>query len=397
MPERVKIAFIEQDAGIGGAEINLFYLFQGMNREVFHPVVIVPCEGPFTERLKELGVRYCIVPQAKLVSTSFFLFGSKIFDPLAVLFDIFIFLPTIWRISSFLRREQIDVVHTNSMVAHIYGSIAARLAKVPCIWHMQDIVDPNMAFGLVLRSLVLIGEYLPQRIIVVSQAVGKMFAEACGSKVRVIYNGTDTENFSPGADGQRIRREFGIADDEAVIGIVGRLTQWKGQREFLKAAAVVAERHPHVKFLIIGDAVFGTEAFKNELLKLVDKLGISSRVIFTGFRSDVPLLLRALDILVHASITPEPFGLVIIEGMAVEIPVVASVHGGVKEIIDDGMDGFLVDPSNTEALAGRLLELLEDAALRRNVAAAGRRKVIYKFPIGKFVDQFEKLYLETVR
>lgn len=392
---RINIAFIEQDAGIGGAEVNLFYLFKGMDRERFHPLVIVPYEGPLTERLKEMGVEYRIIPRPKLIPTSTYIFGKKIFNPFAVLYDIFAFSPAIWRIRSCLREEIIDIVHTNSMVAHIYGAIASKLAGLPCIWHMQDIVDPEMALGSVRKSLDLLGRFLPEVIVAVSRAVGDMFTGKAASKVRVIYNGTDVLKYSPSKDGTAVRREFNISDEELVVGMVGRLTQWKGQREFLKAALVVAAHIPNTKFLIVGDTTFGDPGYKDELCRLAAQTGLSSRVIFTGFRTDVPELVAAMDLCVLPSVLPDPCPLVLFDYMASAKPVIATKFGGAPEIVEHGKDGLLTDPCRTDDFAGEMIGLLKDASARKRLAASARQKVVECFPVTRFVRNFEQVFQDV--
>jgi glycosyltransferase involved in cell wall biosynthesis len=392
----IRIAFIEQDSGIGGAEVNLFYLFEGMNRELISPVVIVPFEGPLTEHLKEMKIEYRVIRQFKFFSTSTYILGKKIFNPFAILYDIFIFLPTIWSLKNFLKEEKINLVHTNSMLAHIYGAIAAKLAGIPCIWHMQDIVDQKMVVGLARRAVVFLGRILPKKIVVVSKAVGQMFEGKSVQKVQIVYNGTDINKFSTEIDGSGIRKEFKIADDEFAVGIVGRLVIWKGQGAFLKAASIILSKIPNTKFLIIGETTFGDKKYKDDLYKLTCELGIESKVIFLGYRDDVPNIIRAMDILVHASLKPEPFGLVIIEGMASGIPVVASNQGGTLEIIEHGKDGFLVNPEETDTLAKRIIELLRDRSLRSKFAEAARKKVVEQFSINNFTSEFQKIYLEVL-
>lgn len=393
----IRIVFIEQDSDIGGAEVNLFYLFKGMSKDLFYPTVIVPYEGPLTERLRQMGIKYHVIPRVKFISTSTYILGRKIFNPFAVLYDLFVFLPTILKLINYLKRERINIVHTNSMLAHIYGAVAAKIAGVPCIWHMQDIVDPKMVFGLARRALVFIGGILPEKIAVISMAVGEMFTGKSIQKLQVVYNGTDTIKFSPEIDGSGIRKEFNIANDEFVVGIVGRLVIWKGQREFLKAASVIVRKIPKTKFLIVGDTTFGSKQYKEQLYDLACELGIESKVIFFGCRDDIPNIIRAMDVMVHASISPEPFGLVIIEGMASGVPVVASNRGGPVEIIENGKDGFLVNPEETDILVGRIIELLGDKSLRDKIAQAARKKIVEYFSVEKFILQFKDIYNNVVK
>lgn len=395
MPEPIRIAFIEQDTGIGGAEVNLFSLLERLDPQRFEPVVIVPYPGPLTKRLEQMGVRYQVIPRPKLISTSTFIFDKKCFNPFAVIYDVATFIPCIFRISRFLRKERVHVVHTNAIVAHFYGALAARMAGVPCVWHMQDIVDPKMALGIVRRGLVYFGGILPNKIVAVSHAVGNMFTGKSSSKIKIVYNGTDCKRFSPEVDGSGIRKEFGIRNNEFVVGIIGRLAQWKGQKEFLQAAAKVAESASNVKFIVVGDTTFNRAEFKEELIQFTKELALESKVIFTGMRNDVQQILKAMDVLVHCSILPEPFGLVIVEGMAAGVPVIAANQGGPCEIIISGEDGFLVDPHKSDELATAILLLLNDESLRRKISNAARIKVEGFFAVELFVHNFEVVYQEV--
>ena len=151
--KKIKVAFLEESARIGGAEVNVLNLLERMDLSKFETLVICPCEGPFTARIKEIGGRVSIVRRLPLISTSMFIKGKKVTNPFAILYNFISFIPSSLILAKFLKHEQVDVLHTNSMLAHFYGAMAARLAGVPCIWHMQDIVDPYQAFGTLRRVI----------------------------------------------------------------------------------------------------------------------------------------------------------------------------------------------------------------------------------------------------
>lgn len=391
-----RLIFIEEDAEIGGAELNLLGLLERIPRDRFHPSVVVPFEGPLTTRLKEIGVPFHVLPRRKLKSVSSYVGSTKVLNPFTLAYDVALLPVTIWKLSRLLKKERVDLVHTNSMVAHVYGGIAARLGGVPCVWHVQDIIEPQLALGAMRRVFANLAARLPTRIVVVSKAVGEMFSGGKSFKVSLVYNGVDVRRFSPQADGAKVRREFGIAGDELVVGILGRLVPWKGHREFLLAAARVSQSVPITKFLIIGDTTFGAKRYEAKLRSLCAELGITAKVVFTGARRDTPEILRALDVLVHASVSPEPFGLVIIEAMASGVPVVASSQGGPLEIIEHGKDGFLVDPRDTVRLADQVLALLRDRGLQKRLGLAGREKVVNRFSLEAFARSMERIYLEAL-
>ncbi len=391
MSEPVRIAVIEESAGIGGAEVNLLNLCRFLDRDRFRYLVVVPTEGPLTKRLVALGVDYYVLPRARLLSTSFYMLGRKIFNPMAVFYNMLTLLPYILKLRNILRQMQINIVHTNSMMAHLYGGISARLAGVPCIWHMQDIVD-NKCFGMVLALMNFLGGVLPTKIVAISQAVAKMYSGESFSRVRVIYNGSDVTRFAPGPASEVLRAELGLEAGSLVVGIVGRLVRWKGHPEFLRMAALVAKNVPNVRFLIIGDTTFGPGSYGNELRELVETLGLAEKVVFTGGRDDVPELMRLLDVFIHASITPEPFGLVITEAMAAGLPVIASSLGGPKEIVQDGRNGFLVDPRDHRVCADSVIRLCQDEKLRTSLGEAARQTVVERFSITNFSMQMADVY-----
>jgi len=199
---------------------------------------------------------------------------------------------------------------------------------------------------------------------------------APASKVRVVYPGLDKPRFQElllrGA-ATDIRDELGISRDAPLITIVGRLQPGKGQHVLLAAAPRVRARFPTAHFLVVGDALFGLDAaYPAQLRRLAARLGLGQAVHFLGQRGDVPAILRASTVVVQASVFPEAFGLVVLEGMAAGKPVIATRCGGAAEIIADGVTGILVPPGQPAVLADRLVELLADRERREALGAAAR-------------------------
>ncbi len=154
--------------------------------------------------------------------------------------------------------------------------------------------------------------------------------------------GPTLEKFSPEINGSGIRNEFGIADDELVVGMVGRLTEWKGQREFIKAAFLVAKDIEKVKFMIVGGTTFSRESYFEELRRLVYEMRLSDKVVFTGFRNDIPNIIAAMDICVLPSVLPDPCPLTLFDYMASGKACNCIESGRTSlKIIEHGKDGFL--------------------------------------------------------
>jgi glycosyltransferase involved in cell wall biosynthesis len=182
-------------------------------------------------------------------------------------------------------------------------------------------------------------------------------------KLTVITPPVDLKKYDYRIDATAQRREFALSDSDLCFGIVGMLVEWKGHRVFLKAAQRVIRSMPHARAFIIGGVPSGANPdYERELRELAVELGIADRVVFTGFRDDVPEVIQTQRVIVHASTTTEPFGRVIIEAMGMKKPVVATKAGGPLEIIEEGVNGFLVPPGDDAAMAERIMVLLADPA-----------------------------------
>jgi glycosyltransferase involved in cell wall biosynthesis len=193
-----------------------------------------------------------------------------------------------------------------------------------------------------------------------------------------------------------LRKHYGINDNEQVLGIVGRIIRWKGHIEFLMAASLVMRTVPRLKVMIVGEFTSGNSLYRNEITRMVEDSGCKDRVIFTGYVSDVERYYSLMDVCVHASIEPEPFGLVITEAMACGVPVIASDLGAPREIITDGENGFLVNPKETEKLAEIIIRILKDDALRSRIGARGKDHVLKNYQVGAFAHSMEQLYMNVL-
>ena len=179
----------------------------------------------------------------------------------------------------------------------------------------------------------------------------------------------------------------------SVVVLVGRISPWKGQDVFIRAAAIVLKTFPACRFQIVGSALFGEDALEGELRQLAVSLGVGDRVEFLGFRKDVPEIIAASTLLVHASTVPEPFGQVIVQAMAESKPVVATRGGGVLEIVDDGKTGLLVPMKDAEAMAKAIGEILADPAKAQKMGEAGRERFLEKLTIERTVEEVEAVYV----
>jgi len=307
------------------------------------------------------------------------------------------FWPSVFRLVRLIRREHVDLVHTNSMYC-LYGAFAALIARVPHVWHIREIIDNSPILRAVFSTLVL---QLSDRVVPVSEAVACMLYPRAqrSRKIWPILDGIDLREFDPAVSGARIRGELKVEGHTPLIGFVARLDPWKGVEVFIRAAQVVARVRPDVHFVVCGGELKGYEAYAASARTLAASLGLLGVMHFTGWTyqpDDIPEVMAALDIFVHTSIKPEPFGLVLIEAMAAGKPAVAADAGGVPEVVVAAETGFLAAPGDWQSVAAAILRLLNDPEAATKMGQAGRRRVEQLFDVRVFAGKVQDLYGEIL-
>jgi glycosyltransferase involved in cell wall biosynthesis len=267
-----------------------------------------------------------------------------------------------------------DLLYANSQKAWIVAALVAVWRRRPVVWHLRDILSAAR-FGTVQRAVAIeLANRVAACVVVNSTATGRAFVANGGrpALVRVVHNGIDEAPFAASRAAAAARSQAGR---RITVGLFGRLASWKGQHVLLAAL----ERLHDVDALIVGEALFGEHDYRERLLALAAAPALAGRVRFLGHRTDVAELMRGVDIVVHTSIEPEPFGRVIVEGMLAERPVIATRGGGVDEIITDGRDGVLVRPGDPAELAAAIGALARDPERARALASAGCAKARQRF------------------
>jgi len=213
------------------------------------------------------------------------------------------------------------------------------------------------------------------------------------ARTHAVLNAIDLPAWNPDLDGTAVRQEFGIPGGAPVIACAGRMFKGKGQDDVIRALPAVCREFPGVRLLIIGrdDRQVMRTSFTAELTALAADLGVSSHVIFTGQRSDMPAMMAACDVFALPS-QEEPFGLVFVEAMAMKKPVVALNNGGAPEVVDHGKSGLLSEPGDVEALAENLLALLRDPALRARMGEFGRTQAETRFSAQRLAEDVARVY-----
>jgi len=279
----------------------------------------------------------------------------------------------------YARRNNVRIVHcTEKPRDSFYGLLIARAVGAKCVIHLHVGVNPDWMLPLTTwamrhaDALIGVSDFIRQTAIEAGFRPERCFS---------VLNAIDVSLWHPEADGTPIRREFDLDSDAIVVTIISRVYLWKGHRELLQALAQLpSDLNWHL--LLVGEddlrAHPGHTSFIAELHELVIELGIEDRVVFTGFRRDVELIMAATDVFAMPSFE-EPFGMVYLEANAMLVPVVALDSGGVGQVVDDDRTGLLCGPQDIEALAANLGRLIADRELREEMGQRGRERIFAAF------------------
>jgi glycosyltransferase involved in cell wall biosynthesis len=302
-----------------------------------------------------------------------------------------------------IRRDQIQIVHTYNFYANIFGVPAARLAGTPVI--VASMRDTGIGLRPMQKRAQKVICRLADCILVNAEAIRQwLIGDGYNpEKITVIRNGIDLSRFGRNARASRLREELGLPAQAPVVAVLSRLDHRKGLEYFLEAAAMIAQRIPQARFLIVGDGflkqrnggIVADVAYRRQLEHYATRLGLGGRIVFTGFRLDVPELLSEVAVSVLPSLS-EGLSNVLLESMAAGVPVVATRVGGNPEAVEEGVTGFLVPPRDAPALAHAMRQILENRELAARFGEAGRRRVLECFSTERMVRETEHLYLRLL-
>jgi glycosyltransferase involved in cell wall biosynthesis len=377
----IRILFISHRSDWGGAQNCLYLLLKGLDRSQFEPLVVLPREGVFRDKLQKLGIRTIISEFYQWIGIGV---EKKFSNTISASVD---------RLVSVIRDESIDIVFTNTSVV-VDGAIAASLCQVPHIWHVLEMLssDPVLIPFIELPDTFSILNLLSSQIIAVSIAVKKDIQRfVLTNKIKVIHTGFDavpTEH----AIANKLSL-FGVHQNTPIISFVGELSKRKGILTLIDAVPRVLSKKPEARFVIVGrDAGEGVEA---EIKQKIEEYQIEQAVSLLGFREDVPAILDNSDIFVLSSLS-DPLPVVVLEAMAHHLPVIATRSGGAEEMVSEGETGLLVPPNDAIGMSGAILKLLSEPEHLQVLGRAGKARLNAMFSYKKSIEEFENLFLSTV-
>jgi glycosyltransferase involved in cell wall biosynthesis len=381
-----RILFIDQTGKLGGAELCLADLAVHVRNSC---AVFLFESGPFQHLLRRKAVR-TVVAAAGPVRTNV----PKNAKLIAYLLAVPAFVRLVVTLTKAAKGYQL--LYANTAKASVVTAIAALVLRKPFLVHLHDIMDAQH-FTRLNRWLLVTAANLATGVVANSQATAVAYRAAGGKNrnLAVIPNGFQVGHFLGDVEstGRAVRATICV-EDKPLVGLFGRITAWKGQKILIQALG----RLPDVHALIVGDALFTDEdhRYKRSLANLAEELGVSDRVHFTGFVPEILPFLKAVDLVVHSSVCPEPFGRVIVEAQLAGKPVIAAKCGAPVEIIEDGVNGILVNPGDPAALALAIETLLRDAALASGMAAKGQVSAAKRYAIDNVLGDWVGFIERTV-
>jgi glycosyltransferase involved in cell wall biosynthesis len=394
----IKVLYVEgcRDGTVGGSHTCLYSMVANLDRKKISPVAAFYYDQIVAGKLRDLGVETHIFRNEKPLSIAQLTerFSPRVRRLLLALLPIqkavnvgWLFLRPAVAYARFLKKHEIDILHlNNSLNTNHDWMLAAKLSGTTLISHERGI-SPNLS-----RTARALGGSA-DRIICMSKVIGDpLLAQGFEkSKVVVVYDGIDPSRINARTPPEQLRAAYRIGHDDPVIGIVGNIKDWKGQETVIRATAILKSAWPQIRCLVVGG--FGVDdPYKAHLDRVIDELGLHGHVVFTGFQSNPADFLNIMDVVVHASILPEPFGMVNLEAMYMKKAVVSTNVGGPTEIFSDGEDGILIQPGSPTALAEKITLLLERPEFRLAMGVKAHESVLRKFTVANTARQVERIY-----
>lgn len=398
MKKPVPILILDSTYTFGGAIQSLCYLLRALDKEQYEPILVSGQSKLFLAKHFDC-TWYHFVPKLPWVNnliykkiSAVWIFRFRLLRKALNLLRymywfVLITLPDAVKYYKIGHKHRVELVHLNNIFGtQLAGILAAKFLRVPCVAHLRDFEEDHPITRFYARLI--------DHHVAISAAVRDNLKQlgVPGDRITVVHDALDLADFHPAVDFDHFAEEFCLVPGQPTFGIFGRVIEWKGIREFILAVREVLEVIPDARGFVVGDHSDGDEDFFHAMQQLTSDLGLKEKIVFTGYRNDVPALMSMMNVVVHASIRPEPFGMVIIEGMAMEKPVIASKAGGALDIVVDAETGLLVDMGDVKALGQAIITLLGQNNLCRTMGLAGRARVVQKFNSNRYAFEMATIY-----
>jgi glycosyltransferase involved in cell wall biosynthesis len=372
-----------------GMELSLLKLLKHFNNsDKYQAKVVLPNNQGIAQKCIELGIPLKIIKFKKLRKTKSLLYHFRY---------LFLIIPSIFRIFWMIRKEHIDLIHVNEII-DFHGLIAGKIANVPTISHVRFIVENSLIKKIFLWIL----NHFADRIVCVSEAVKKGMFEGervDHNKINVIYDpGPYLNLFDPSKYLDSVSRsEFNIDNQTFLIGFVSKIVEINGQINLVEVANRLNKKgFQDIRYMFVGGTVDGHESYYKEIKSLISSYKLEEKFIWTGFREDIPQIMKSCDILVFLPICEHSFPGVVLEAMAMEKPLITFDSGGICEQIVDGESGYIIPKGDIDKVVERIIELYHNPNKRIEIGKNARRHLLSKFSLERHVEEINQLYDELL-
>jgi glycosyltransferase involved in cell wall biosynthesis len=393
MPKRLLFIEGNRDGTVGGSYFVLLDLVRGLDRSRYQPIIGFHQENYLIDTFKEAGAE--VVLFDNLPPFEFQRPGlNRMLRPLKRLMNLQRGLFAQAHVyARYLRENQVDLINlNNSMTRNHPWMLAARRAGIPCITHEMGI---NQGYSRISRYF---GRRL-DRILCVSHAVHN-FMRSHGvdfPNIQVIHNGIDLGRYQLKETPAELRRKHGIPEGVPIVGVVGNIREWKGQETLVRATALLKNKYPQLRCLLVGDCGKADHAYGERIDRVARELGVTDNIVLTGFQRNAIDYMQLMDVVTHTSIEPEPFGIVTLEAMSLSKPLISTTIGGPAEVVVNGESGLLVDPGKPQDLADAIDRFLNDPEYAARIGKQGYERMATHFRMQHTVEKTMAVYAEILR
>ena len=387
MKPKRNILFLHSSSDLYGADRSLIRTVEAVMDE--HGIIVcLPYDGPLVNYLEEIG---CTVQVFNLA-----VIRRKYFNPIGVIAFAISFFVGVIRLLYICRKQQVELIHSNTTAVMI-GGITAKLIGIPHLWHVREIIVKPI----IIRKFVsfMLG-YFSQQIIGVSQSTIENLAldqSRIRKKSVVINNGIDLSKYNRTSEID-IKEVHGVPKDRLLVGMIGRVSHWKGQDLFVEIAERILKNRLNVHFMAIGSPFKGQEYLMNEFENQIQEKGINSNFTIVPFTSSINDYILAFDLFILPSTLPDPFPTTVLEAMATRRAIVANGHGGAPEMIEDSQSGYVVKPPNSvDEFVEKISILLEDPNLRKRFGKSAFVRVREEYNQDKYMRRISSLFARNLK
>ncbi|MBD8488658.1 glycosyltransferase family 4 protein [Echinicola sp. CAU 1574] len=377
--EENTVLVLHSSTDLYGASRSLIRSVIGLKRQGFKPIVILSSEGSLADAIREEGIEVLIIRLGVV--------RRKYFNLLGLVNRMKHMKNASRELKKLVKKYNIGLIYTNTTAVWV-GAWVAKSMRLKHIWHVREIIEQPSWFKKFIEVLL---QKTGDLVICVSQATANNYSSGVEkNKLKVVYNGIDYLPFKRAK--YDLKLEIGIDQNTVLIGMIARVHFWKGQTYFLDVAKELAEKYDQIHFVMVGDAFEGYEYLYDEIKNKIKSNGLEGKVTDLGYRTDVPEIMSGFDIFMLPSILPDPLPTTVLEAMAAGKPVIATNHGGAKEMVLERETGYLVPWDNVPQAASAFEQLIEDENLRITLGNAGQQRVIKDFSIEAYIKNMGEIF-----